>query len=40
MPFLYNLETIARRVRPQTTVLRIRIECWIPKATKTRTHAV
>ena len=38
--FLDNFDNMAGQVRPQTKILRIRIAFSIPKATKTRTHAV
>jgi len=33
-------KNIAERGRPQMTILRMRISCWIPKATNTHTQVV
>jgi hypothetical protein len=33
-------KNIVDRGRPQMTMVRMRIACWIPKATNTQTHVV
>ena len=35
-----NTENFVERGRPQMTIWRVNIACWIPKATNTHTHVV
>jgi len=41
-PAVYEImwKYVVERVMPQMTIRRMRIACWIPKATKIHTHVV